>query len=398
MKRSLLFLPLILTLSVVPQAQAIDSINVAPIFDQLTAGANLANPSVVLIDESTGQIAFEKNPYSLRKPASIMKLYTGAAALTHLDPKQRFDTSLWVGVQSKSLVIQGSFDPWISLLEPQATKMKRTSLPHIESKALRVLRDLNGKRTRNATIYYAELYAQEVSHIKRYLAKRGLRATMKQISPEEAQQKSHYMVTSYESPELQTMLAFALTWSDNVLAERIARLAARKAGYPRNDSGVALLFSEVLSGLGIPQGNQIIKDASGLSKENRVSAMQVAQLLVQLKRNSQFAPLIGGLPVGGVSGTLRHRFIETAPQAIGLVKAKSGSLNGTVNLAGYVEAGDREYIFVIIADRLRSSNRAEKLARTTVDRILGKIAAPLLPAKPNQTDGSTDNSELAITS
>ena len=112
------------------------------------------------------------------------------------------------------------------------------------------------------------------------------------------------------------------------------------------------------------------------------------------KKKSQFAPLIGGLPIGGVSGTLRNRFVETAPQAIGLVKAKSGSLNGTVNLAGYVEAGDREYVFVIIADRLRTSYRAEKLARTTVDRILGKIAAPLIPLQPTQSD----TSEIVTTS
>ena len=397
MKRSAFLLACILALTTgtsLQHVQAVQPVNVASLFSQLTSGANLANPSVVLIDESTGQITFEKNPYSLRKPASIMKLYTAAAALTHLDPKQRFDTSLWVGVKSKSLVIQGSFDPWVSLLEPQATKMKRASLPRIESKALSVLKETNGKKTRTVTIYYAELYAKEVSHIKSYLARRGVRATMKQVSKEEARQKSHYMVTSFESPELQTMIAFALTWSDNVLAERIARLAARAAGYPRNDDGVSLVFADVLTDLGIPQGNQIIKDASGLSKENRVSAMQVAQLLLQLKKKSQFAPLIGGLPIGGVSGTLRNRFVETAPQAIGLVKAKSGSLNGTVNLAGYVEAGDREYVFVIIADRLRTSYRAEKLARTTVDRILGKIAAPLIPLQPTQSD----TSEIVTTS
>ena len=67
-----------------------------------------------------------------------------------------------------------------------------------------------------------------------------------------------------------------------------------------------------------------------------------------------------------------------------MVKAKTGTLNGTANLAGYVEAGDREYVFVIIADRLNRSSRAEKFARSTVDRILGKVAVPLLPIFPVQ--------------
>jgi hypothetical protein len=39
---------------------------------------------------------------------------------------------------------------------------------------------------------------------------------------------------------------------------------------------------------------------------------------------------------------------------------------------------------VIIADRLKRTSRAEKFARSTVDRILGKIALPLLPVFPVQ--------------
>jgi D-alanyl-D-alanine carboxypeptidase len=99
--------------------------------------------------------------------------------------------------------------------------------------------------------------------------------------------------------------------------------------------------------------------------------------------------------VGGISGTLRHRFIENAPQAIGLVRAKSGSLNGTVNLAGYVEAGDREYVFVIIADQLKTGYRSEKTARNTIDKILGKVAVPLLPVLPNSNSEVTTASSSA---
>jgi len=93
----------------------------------------------------------------------------------------------------------------------------------------------------------------------------------------------------------------------------------------------------------------------------------------------KFAPLINGLPVGGVSGTLENRFIETAPSAVGLVRAKTGTLDGTTNLAGYVDSGDHEYIFVIIADRHSKSYSVTKRVRATVDRILGKIATPRLP-------------------
>ncbi|MDE3228033.1 MAG: D-alanyl-D-alanine carboxypeptidase [Acidobacteriota bacterium] len=363
-------------------ASALDPTNVAGIFERLTAGSALANPSVVVMDQLTGAVVYEKNANSLRKPASVLKLYSATAALTYLQPTQRFTTSTWIGLEPKSLVIQGSLDPWMSLSDPVAKKMGRTSIPRIEYNSLSALKESNSGSIRNSTIYYSDLYSQDVANIKAFFVKHGVRAVMKEVSSTQAIQLSSEPILSSQSPELQEMLAFALTWSDNVLTERIARLAAHAAGHPLNDEGVARTFNEVLAGLGVENKGIVIKDASGLSRDNRVSATQVGQLLLKIRSDSRFAPLIGGLPIGGVTGTLRHRFIDTAPQAIGLVRAKTGTLNGTANLAGYVEAGDREYVFVIIADQLKRTSRAEKFARATVDRILGKIASPLLPVFP----------------
>ena len=61
------------------------------------------------------------------------------------------------------------------------------------------------------------------------------------------------------------------------------------------------------------------------------------------------------------------------PNAVGLVKAKTGSLLGTVSMAGYVESPEHEYIFVAIADQIPRSERAAKLARSTLDKILAKL-------------------------
>ena len=363
-------------------ASALDPTNVAGIFERLTAGSALANPSVVVVDQLTGAVVYQRNANSLRKPASVLKLYSATAALTYLQPTQRFTTSTWIGIEPKSLVIQGSLDPWMSLSDSVAKKMGRTSIPRIEYNSLTALKESNSGSVRNSTIYYSDLYSQDVANIKTFFLKHGVRTVMKRVSSTQAIELSSEPILSSQSPELQEMLAFALTWSDNLLTERIARLAADAAGHPLNDEGVAQTFNEVLAGLGVENKGIVIKDASGLSRDNRVTATQVAQLLLKIRSDSRFAPLIGGLPIGGVTGTLRNRFIDTAPQAIGLVRAKTGTLNGTANLAGYVEAGDREYVFVIIADQLKKTSRAEKFARATVDRILGKIASPLLPVFP----------------
>jgi len=361
------------------QASALDPNSVASIFERLSSNSELANPSVVVIDQKTGQVVFEKNAMSPRKPASVLKLLSATAAYTYLQPTQRFTTSAWVGTQSKSIVIQGSLDPWFSLSDVQAKKMGRTSLPRVEYNTLSALKKANTGSIRNSTIYYSNLYSQDVANLKKFYSKHGVSATMKRVTTQDAEALSAEQILSSDSPELQEILAFTLTWSDNLLAERIARLASFAAGHSLDDSGVAQTFDEVLANLGIESTNLVTQDASGLSQENRITAKQVAYLLVKIREDSKFAPIIGGLPIGGITGTLRHRFIDTAPQAIGLIKAKTGTLNGTANLAGYVESGDREYAFVILADRLSKTSRAENRARDTVDRILGKIAAPLFP-------------------
>jgi D-alanyl-D-alanine carboxypeptidase len=82
-----------------------------------------------------------------------------------------------------------------------------------------------------------------------------------------------------------------------------------------------------------------------------------------MNENSKFSAAISGLPCGGISGTLQHRFIKSAPNAVGLVQAKTGSLDGVVSLAGFVDSGDRKYVFAIIADRVREGYSSESAAR-----------------------------------
>jgi D-alanyl-D-alanine carboxypeptidase len=107
----------------------------------------------------------------------------------------------------------------------------------------------------------------------------------------------------------------------------------------------------------------------------------MGEFLYKIRQDDKYALIYSGLPIGGVSGTLRSRFLTTAPSAVGLVRAKTGTLNGTATLAGYVESLDREYIFVTLADEIPSGNTALKRAREAIDRVLGRIAAPNIPAE-----------------
>ena len=379
MKRTYWFFTALLTGALVatPSAEAVDPVLAAGVFSRLAVAPELSNPSVALLDVSTGEIVFESNAYSQRKPASTMKLLSAVATMKYLDPAYVYPTSVSLGTVPDSLVINGDYDPWIAFDHRVATKMHRTSFQRLAFNSLTAAKKSSGGSLKKLKVYYNDLYSNEVATFKAFYRKRGVTATFIKVDEAKALELSGEQIVYSISPTVKEIMAWFLTWSDNLVSERMARLASKSAGNEFNDKGVARTFANLLREFGIDPAKIIIKDASGLSGENKVTAHVMAQLLYKIHTDPLLAPLIEGLPVGGETGTLRHRYLETAPEAVGLVKAKTGTLTGTVSLAGYVQSGDREYAFVIIADKIRRTNTASDRARKTLDRYLAKIAAPL---------------------
>ena len=359
-------------------ASAFDPASAATVFARMAASPTLSNPSVSLIDVSTGKVVFESNANSQRKPASLMKLLSASATLRYLDPSKVFATSVALGPTPDSIVIDGEYDPWISMNSKEALKMGRTSFYALASRGLSAVTKKSEEPVKKLQVYYNDLFSKDVANFKAYYKKRGVSATMIYVSEAKAKSLATEQIVYSTSPTIKEIMNWFLVWSDNIVSERMARLAAKAAGNDFNEKGVARTFDKVLTELGINPSRIIIKDASGLSKENKLTANILSQLLYKIHSDPVYSQLIGGLPVSGKTGTLSKRYIESAPQAVGLVKAKTGTLSGTVSLAGYVQSGDREYAFTIIADQIGRTNAASERARKTLDIYLGKIAAPLM--------------------
>lgn len=359
-------------------ASAFDPSSAATVFARMAASPTLSNPSVSLIDVSTGKVVFESNANSQRKPASLMKLLSASATLRYLDPSKVFATSVALGPTPDSIVIDGEYDPWISMNSKEALKMGRTSFYALASRGLSAVTKKSEEPVKKLQVYYNDLFSKDVANFKAYYKKRGVSATMIYVSEAKAKSLATEQIVYSTSPTVKEIMNWFLVWSDNIVSERMARLAAKAAGNDFNEKGVAKTFDKVLTELGINPSRIIIKDASGLSKENKLTANILSQLLYKIHSDPVYSQLIGGLPVSGKTGTLSKRYIESAPQAVGLVKAKTGTLSGTVSLAGYVQSGDREYAFTIIADQIGRTNAASERARKTLDIYLGKIAAPLM--------------------
>jgi D-alanyl-D-alanine carboxypeptidase len=372
---------LALILSVLPAHAALSPESIPAAFDELLKNQNLANPAMIIIDGNTGAVIYEKNAYSQRKPASVMKILTGAVVLDHLDPLSTFGTTVNINPELKTVIVRGSYDPWISLDHNTARKMNRASLPYIGFRTMTYVKEFNGGSLKNYKVIYSGLYSQDVSNLKAFWAKRNFKPAMKAVTDEEAFMALGEQVVAESSPTVGALLDWILLWSDNLISERLARLSAKSAGYGMDDKGVDKVFRDLLANLEIDATKLVVADASGLSRKNKITAKLMGELLYKLRKDEKYALMYAGLPVGGVSGTLRTRFLTTAPGAVGLVRAKTGTLNGTATLAGYVQSTDREYVFVTLADEIAKGNSALNRARAAIDRVLGRIAAPNIPAE-----------------
>jgi|UniRef100_UPI004049076F serine-type D-Ala-D-Ala carboxypeptidase/endopeptidase (penicillin-binding protein 4) len=363
---------------------AFDPVWAAKVFNNLALDPDLRNPSVILIDASTKEVLFESNSSAARKPASTLKILAGVAVAKYLDPTMRFQTSLSIATKENAVVIQGDLDPWATFSAYNAKRLGQTSLKYLAYRGHAELEAQAGTPIKKMTIYYNGIYDSEATNMKVYLKSKKVVVNVKPVTAMEAQNLVSEPVMNSISPSVLQMTHYFMKWSNNVLSERMARLAAKSAGYSPNTDGIRAVFKKVLTDLEIDSSKLVVKDGSGLSHKNRLSAKLLGEVLLRVHEDPEYKLVVDSLPSGGINGTLNERFIKTAPQAIGLVRAKTGTLKGTVTLAGYVEAQDREYIFVVIADRLSRSYTASKVARNTLDRYLGKIALPLLPIVPVQ--------------
>jgi D-alanyl-D-alanine carboxypeptidase/D-alanyl-D-alanine-endopeptidase (penicillin-binding protein 4) len=117
-----------------------------------------------------------------------------------------------------------------------------------------------------------------------------------------------------------------------------------------------------------------LSDGSGLSRDNRLTTALLAGLLALAADDSHatLSALFAGLPVAGYSGTLHDRFVGQSRPAVGLVRAKTGTLNGVSALAGVVvDADGRLLSFSLIANRVPGGAYAAELV---LDRIAAALA------------------------
>lgn len=335
---------------------------------------SLANPAILVTDPATGVSLYENRPDSPSVPASVMKVLTSYTALTFLGGDKRFTTSIYRVETGTTFMIVGERDPWLTMFRSVSLKYGPAFAPDLINLAIAEFDESD--RPKKLTILYSKLYPSDIAGLKAHFKNGDIRLNFKEVTSKEAKSKPAEPLYQILSPSVNQMVEFLIRFSDNRLADRLAIHAAIAHGYEGDKRGLQQSYQDALLAKEIGIEGLNVEDGSGLSKQNRTTSRMVVDLLTKIRGLPEYQSLYEGLPTSGKTGTLKKRFKVSAPDAVGLVRAKTGWVNGSVSLAGFITSGDKEYAFAVLADRIPRYYSATERARAAIDRMIGSLAKP----------------------
>lgn len=377
---------------------------------------------VVVRDALTGEVLYDHRGSAPMVPASTQKVLAGAAVAETSDLSSTMTTRVVTGASADEVVLVAGGDTMIAKgagdptavegragMRDLARQVARSLGPEAKGERLTLRLDatyaagprvpstwdptdvtngftqavtmigLAGERPEpyQPSPRYPERSA--LSALRAELTRAGLdvrvddsASTWRTAAPEGATE-----LGSVESAPLGEVLAEALSSSDNALTENLTRQAALADGARSGDAkDVARWVRSTLTDAGVDMSGTRLLDASGLSRGQRVPADTMSEVM-QLGITGSAKSLRGvllGLPVAGFTGTLHERFTEPeAVPAVGVARAKTGTLTGVSGLAGTTTTADgRVLTYVLLADQVPSTTGTLG-ARAVLDEIVGTL-------------------------
>lgn len=181
------------------------------------------------------------------------------------------------------------------------------------------------------------------------------------------------LLASLPAPDLVADMKITNKKSQNLYSDLVLHHLARLAGNGSIADGMAVLRA-VMREAQLPAESFTFADGSGMSSYNRITTRAATRLLIWAARQPWGQAWRETLPIAGVDGTLRNRFKNSSLQ--GKLFAKTGSLNATRALSGYLVTGSgRTLVFSAIANDMPDG--ADARATAVIDKALVAIAEAL---------------------
>lgn len=351
----------------------------------------------LVTDATTGRILWSKHRFTRQLPASTTKLVTAVNALETFGPRYRFTTEVRQGRYPSRIVLVGAGDPSLtgshltSLATTTAAALKADGIPaavvYVDDslfpaptraygwlwaymgRDIRPVRALvvNQRKAWDTSLDAGKIFAAKLT---------SAGVTVRKVVRGRAASGSPTLATVKGRP-LHRIVKTMLQKSDNDYAEALHRLVAKRVGHRTTWWGASVAQREVLARLGVDLGTSRLYDGSGLSRAGRLTAAQLVGVM-GLAFNSNHPKLAslqsGALPVAGLTGTLGANYLRytTAPTkcAVGLVEGKTGTLRGSITLAGFARGADGQIkLFAFLVNGMPST----LTTRRAVDELAATI-------------------------
>ena len=159
--------------------------------------------------------------------------------------------------------------------------------------------------------------------------------------------------------------------SQNLHAELTLRLLGKLFAKDGSLAQGTRVVRQFLVDSGISDQDFFFYDGSGMSMDDRIAPRAYTHLLTYAARQPWGAAWRSTFPIAGIDGTLTGRF-KNSPLK-GKLWAKTGTLNETVALSGYLTAASgKTVVFSVMVNGHRPGSNAESMA---IERICEAIAA-----------------------
>lgn len=360
---------------------------------EVTAAALVARVRAVKVKDSggysgevrdmrTGAVLFGHRAGKGAIPASTTKLVTAAAALDLLGPQHRFATSVVTSGRGR-LVLVGGGDPYLEV-KPSTADPGRASLRTLARSTARAMQKEGVRKVslRYDTSLFSgpawnptwpSTYGDVASRVSPLWvdegrstpdggvlgprvgdpAKVAAQAFAKELERQGVDvsgsvrgadaAKGSTRVAAVSSLTLERIVEHVLMTSDNDGAEVLLRQTAVAAKRKGSFSDGAAVVAERLKDLGVWTSGTRLVDGSGLSRSTRISAATLTKLLRLAGQDAhpELRPVLTGLPVAGVEGSLATKFADDQSLAgRGVVRGKTGTLSKVHGLAGTITTRD----------------------------------------------------------
>ncbi len=191
----------------------------------------------------------------------------------------------------------------------------------------------------------------------------------------------------HESEPLYSILAKLNRYSSNFIAGQLLYLIGQDSkGFFSSAKGLENMRELLREINAYPEGS-VLADASGLSKDNRISMNQVVNLLNEVEKDFSVSPVfVSSLSRFGLSGTLKNRkldkdeFVPATKSSVfrhdeikkQALWAKTGTVEGVSGLSGYVDRfeGFRLVFALVIKGEIEKS-RAIGIENDIIKIMLG---------------------------